>query len=457
MSEARPLWRELLLPDEERREPLFRAYVERLSVIGLRVIGVVCVGGVAYGALVSVLLSRELDAWLDWRLPATIFALGVLSLGASFWPRVRSRARSIGILVGYGVALAQFSTMASIAESEAAAVFLLSGVVTGVMLVGLATLPVKPVQVLGLGTAIALTYRLLLPRIAPEITANRSGLGLLFLTQTVLLATALAVVVYRQRVLGHRARQSARRALDELRQAQANLVVAESAHAQARFAAAMSHELGTPLGALTSAFETALAAHRARETLSRERVERALDDAEASGRASVARIRETLERMKFLSNLDRAETQTLDLNVLCREAAASLSSDIAPKADLRLELGPLPPLRVRPQQLGAVVSNLLRNAAAAMERRGHIVIATERRAERVVLEVRDDGRGIPPERLGTLFEPSLTVAGSRVATRNWGLFVSRAIVSEHGGELELESEPGRGTTARVLLPLSTGV
>jgi signal transduction histidine kinase len=214
----------------------------------------------------------------------------------------------------------------------------------------------------------------------------------------------------------------------------------------------MSHELNTPLGALTSAFDTVLAAHRRQASLAPERLERVLIEAESSGRASVARIRETLERMKFLSNLDRAQEQTLDLNVLCRETAASLSSDIAPRAALELRLEPLPAMRCRPQQMGAVLSNLLRNAAAAMDDRGHIVLATAKRPDSVVLEVRDNGRGIPEERLDRLFEPSLTVEGSRVATRNWGLFVSRAIVTEHGGDLQIESELGAGTTARVVLP-----
>ena len=66
------------------------------------------------------------------------------------------------------------------------------------------------------------------------------------------------MVVYHQRVLAYRARRSAQEALEELRAAQARLLVSENAHAQSRFAAALSHELNTPLGALTSAFDTVL-------------------------------------------------------------------------------------------------------------------------------------------------------------------------------------------------------
>jgi two-component system NtrC family sensor kinase len=119
---------------------------------------------------------------------------------------------------------------------------------------------------------------------------------------------------------------------------------------------------------------------------------------------------------------------------------------------LDFDLGVIPPLRCRPQQLSAVLSNLLRNAADAIDTQGRIVLVTRKLQGNIVLEIRDTGRGIPSEQLATLFEPAFQVEYGRVAATNWGLFVCRAIVSEHGGELEIESEPGRGTTAKIVLP-----
>jgi two-component system NtrC family sensor kinase len=156
--------------------------------------------------------------------------------------------------------------------------------------------------------------------------------------------------------------------------------------------------------------------------------------------------------MRYLTNLDRAEVQTVDLNELCRETAASLRGHLEAKTALVFDLGALPPVRCRPQQLSAVLSNLLRNAAAAIDTRGRITIATRKRNGNVVLEVNDTGRGIPGQKLERLFEPEFRVDGSRVTTTNWGLFVCRAIVTEHGGHLDIESEVGKGTTARVVLP-----
>ena len=72
-----------------------------------------------------------------------------------------------------------------------------------------------------------------------------------------------------------------------------------------------------------------------------------------------------------------------------------------------------------------------------------------------MFRVRDNGRGIPPAQLEHLFEPAFCVEGSRVATSNWGLFVSRGIISDHGGHLDIDSTEGEGTTATIQLPLPT--
>ena len=81
---------------------------------------------------------------------------------------------------------------------------------------------------------------------------------------------------------------------------------------------------------------------------------------------------------------------------------------------------------------------------------------TDHRNDEIVLEIRDDGRGMSPDELEHAFEPKFRVAGNRVSTK-WGLFVARSIIAEHGGTIELESEPARGTTARVVLPVASGL
>ena len=72
----------------------------------------------------------------------------------------------------------------------------------------------------------------------------------------------------------------------------------------------------------------------------------------------------------------------------------------------------------------------------------------------IVLEVRDNGRGMLKSQLEDLFDPTFRFDSGRVSTTNWGLFICRSIVIEHGGYIEIESKEGVGTTARVLLPAS---
>ncbi len=84
-----------------------------------------------------------------------------------------------------------------------------------------------------------------------------------------------------------------------------------------------------------------------------------------------------------------------------------------------------------------------------------IAISSDRRGEELVFRVQENGRGIPPAQLRHLFEPAFRVEGSRVATSNWGLFVSRGIIADHGGHLDIESTEGEGTTATIQLPTLT--
>jgi signal transduction histidine kinase len=160
--------------------------------------------------------------------------------------------------------------------------------------------------------------------------------------------------------------------------------------------------------------------------------------------------------MQRFTNLDRAEIQAVDINEVLADTVALLQSELSQKADVKLDLKQVPILKCQPQQLSAVFSNLLRNAAAAIDGKGNIWVSSTRRNGEIIIQVRDDGRGIPAERLPSLLEPTLAVKGGRIATTNWGLFSSRSIIVEHGGHIEIDSTEGKGTTVTVLLPTSSG-
>jgi signal transduction histidine kinase len=114
-------------------------------------------------------------------------------------------------------------------------------------------------------------------------------------------------------------------------------------------------------------------------------------------------------------------------------------------------------------QLAQALTNLVVNAIQATPQGGHVRIAVEARdvgagapGERapgphVVLEVQDDGEGIPADRLGAVFDPFFTTKPVGEGT-GLGLSVAHGIVEEHGGWIDVRSEPGRGSAFRIWLP-----
>ena len=124
---------------------------------------------------------------------------------------------------------------------------------------------------------------------------------------------------------------------------------------------------------------------------------------------------------------------------------------------VRLELdlgGDVPALRCDPSQMQQVVMNLLLNAAEATPAGGTVTVATrvETASRRLVLEVSDTGAGMPPAVIDKIFDPFFTTKeeGKGVGL---GLAVVYGIVQSHGGEIEVRSVVGSGTSFRVLLPL----
>jgi signal transduction histidine kinase len=117
---------------------------------------------------------------------------------------------------------------------------------------------------------------------------------------------------------------------------------------------------------------------------------------------------------------------------------------------LSLELeDDIPPVWGAAFQLQQVALNLVINAIDAMPDGGRLTIRSGQRRDRVEVSFRDTGVGIPRQDLPRLFEPFYS---SKEGGTGIGLAISYGIVAAHGGTMEAESDPGVGTTIRVLLP-----
>jgi signal transduction histidine kinase len=187
----------------------------------------------------------------------------------------------------------------------------------------------------------------------------------------------------------------------------------------------------------------------------RQRLVATRDDLLRSVEESAARIDDVSRRLRRFVSLDEAEIKAADLNDLLTDVTI-LHRDEIEKAHARLEFDlekELPPLTCRPQLLTAAFSTLLSNALHAVNGDGRISIQTRGRGDEVEVTIRDNGKGMSAEEADTIFDPTFKVAEGRVSSSNWSLFNSRQIVYEHGGEIRLETEPGRGTAVHVTLPV----
>jgi K+-sensing histidine kinase KdpD len=103
-------------------------------------------------------------------------------------------------------------------------------------------------------------------------------------------------------------------------------------------------------------------------------------------------------------------------------------------------------------KLNQLFWNLLQNSVTALNGRGVIQIDAGRQGDRIEVAVSDDGVGIPEDRVQEVFEFGFTQKNGRVGLR-LGLPTSKLTVEEHGGEIAIDSVPGRGTSVRLYLPV----
>jgi signal transduction histidine kinase len=148
------------------------------------------------------------------------------------------------------------------------------------------------------------------------------------------------------------------------------------------------------------------------------------------------------------SGAEQTPLEPVDLAATAREVVQLYHLGSATKFEVRVSNGvPPPPALARKDEVKEVLVNLLENARNADAKRVTVQIAASGRQ----LVVIDDGRGIPPEALPRVFEPTFSTTSSGAGL---GLAIARRLVESWGGAITLESDPGKGT--RVTLTLQTG-
>jgi two-component system, NtrC family, sensor kinase len=216
-----------------------------------------------------------------------------------------------------------------------------------------------------------------------------------------------------------------------------------------KLAAGIAHELGTPLNVVT---ESAKMIARG-ETTAGETTEYATIVAE-QGERMTRIVRQLLD----FARVQAPRRVDADLVALTR-ASATLLAPLAERHGVQLRIeadAALPATALDPLQIGQVLTNLIVNAIQASPPGAEVVVRVAAHPDGgASLEIVDCGSGIAADDLPHVFEPFFTTKDVGQGT-GLGLSVAHGLVAEHGGRIEVSSEPGRGTTFRVVLPIRGG-
>lgn len=266
----------------------------------------------------------------------------------------------------------------------------------------------------------------------------------------------------------------------ENEQIQLQLLQADKMAAIGQLAAGVAHEINTPVGYVYSNLNTLtsylkevteiLSAYRALDHSALDKIpgiseiqrleqqtdpDYLLQDADqllAESQQGLERVSTIVQDLKFFSRKSDKKWEWADLHQGLDATLGIVWNQLKYHCELHKEYAEIPQIRCLPSQLNQVFLNLLVNAAQAIEGQGHIHLRTGSDEQWVWVEVQDSGVGIAAEHVKRLFEPFFTTKPPGKGT-GLGLSLSHGIVERHSGRIEVRSEPGQGSTFRVVLPI----
>lgn len=165
------------------------------------------------------------------------------------------------------------------------------------------------------------------------------------------------------------------------------------------------------------------------------------------------RTTEIVKNLKIFSHIDQAEQSYYSVNEGLKSTVQLLSHKLG-RVHVREELAELPPILCYPGKLNQVFMNLLSNAVDAVNgiENAEITIRTFALGDKVQVEVEDNGTGIPEHVIKDIFNPFFTTKDVGSGT-GLGLSISLSIIEEHGGSIDVKTEPGKFTKFTVVLPV----
>ncbi|MBU4262516.1 MAG: PAS domain S-box protein [Proteobacteria bacterium] len=270
-----------------------------------------------------------------------------------------------------------------------------------------------------------------------------------------------------------------KKAEEELKLTQAHMIQQEKMASIGQLAAGVAHEINNPMGFIMSnlstlskyidrltefiAVEDKMISHAddvtnaeqlagIRKNLKIDYISKDAKDLISESLDGADRVRRIVQDLKSFSRIDQTDCTLVNLNETLETTINIAWNEIKYIANLNREFGDIPEIKCYPQQLGQVFLNLLVNAAQSMDGQGEITVRTFSDETSVNISISDTGRGISAKDLSRIFDPFFTTKEVGKGT-GLGLSISYGIVKNHGGEITVQSEIGKGSTFTVRIPL----
>jgi signal transduction histidine kinase len=202
-------------------------------------------------------------------------------------------------------------------------------------------------------------------------------------------------------------------------------------------AASVAHEVRNPLNAISMAAQRLEEEYAAKEGMeSAKNFSRIL-------RQEVKRLDGIVSQFLSLARPSELNLQKSDLNRLVTETVALAEGEAGPlSVKISVLLGDIPELILDPDELKKAVINILRNGMEAAGKGGSISLSTRLDGDMVALQIEDTGEGMSKEQMRKVFQPYFT---TKERGTGLGLSIAQRVVADHGGRIDVDSTPGKGT------------
>ncbi len=230
-------------------------------------------------------------------------------------------------------------------------------------------------------------------------------------------------------------------AMKELKETQIQLINSEKMASLGQLVAGVAHEINTPVASIKS--NNGIVA-KLLDSIDDADLKEMLSDINEIDKEAVNRISNIVTSLKKFVRLDEAELQEADINKELDLTLELIRHETKNRIEIVRNYGEIPAIKCFPNMLNQVFTNILINACQAIEGKGKIIITTEYRDKKLVVKIKDNGKGIPQNQLSKIFSAGFTTKGVGVGT-GLGLAICTKIIEKHKGEITVNSEIGKGS------------